>query len=63
MIRDMGSSPAVDPDFGTAALASEMAKGVVHPATEEDETGMRMKLSIAPGAECQEVEEDLPPVP
>lgn len=35
--RDMGSSPVVNPDFGTAALASEMAKGVVHPATEEDE--------------------------
>lgn len=36
MPRDMGSSPVVDPDFGAAVLAAEMAKGVVHPATDED---------------------------
>lgn len=33
----LGSSPVIDPDFGAAALAAEMAKGVVHPGTEEDE--------------------------
>lgn len=33
----LGSSPVVDPDFGAAVLAAEMAKGVAHPATEEDE--------------------------
>lgn len=62
--RDMGSSPVVDTNFAAAALASEMTKGVEHPATEEEEDRAEDEAQHCPeGWVCQEIERDLKKCP